>query len=107
MVNYISGKTVSELPEAVVRRCPVKKVFLKISKNSQENTCARVSFLIKLGQVFSCEFCEIFKNTFLKKHIRWLLLNFRITIIRNSVHISYTDLSLASISCVNVTFLLP
>ena len=34
--------------EAVVRRCSVKKVFLKISQNSQENTCARVSFLIKL-----------------------------------------------------------
>ena len=26
----------------------VKKVFLEISQNSQENTCARVSFLIKL-----------------------------------------------------------
>ena len=25
-----------------------KKVFLKISQNSQENTCAGVSFLIKL-----------------------------------------------------------
>ena len=25
-----------------------KKVFLKISQNSWENTCARVSFLIKL-----------------------------------------------------------
>ena len=25
-----------------------KKVFLEISQNSQENTCARVSFLIKL-----------------------------------------------------------
>ena len=25
-----------------------KKVFLKISQNSQENNCARVSFLIKL-----------------------------------------------------------
>ena len=30
--------------EAVVQRCSVKKVFLKISQNSQENTCARVSF---------------------------------------------------------------
>ena len=27
--------------EAVVGRCSVKKVFLKISQNSQENTCAR------------------------------------------------------------------
>ena len=30
------------------RSCSVKKVFLEISQNSQENTCARVSFLIKL-----------------------------------------------------------
>ena len=34
--------------EAVTRRCSVKNLFLKILKNSQENTCARVSFLIKL-----------------------------------------------------------
>ena len=34
--------------EALVRRCSVKKVFLEILQNSQENTCARVSFLIKL-----------------------------------------------------------
>ena len=34
-------------PEAVVQRCSAKKVFLKISQNSQENTCARISFLIK------------------------------------------------------------
>ena len=64
--------------EAVVRRCSVKKVFLEISQNSQENTCARVSFLVKLqasslqfyfikketlAQVISCEFCKIYKNT--------------------------------------------
>ena len=30
------------------QRGSVKKVFLEISQNSQENTCARVSFLIKL-----------------------------------------------------------
>ena len=34
--------------EAVVQRSSVKKMFLKVSQNSQENTCARVSFLIKL-----------------------------------------------------------
>ena len=63
--------------EAVARRSSVKKVFLEISQNSQENTCDRVSFLIKLQalacnfikkealpQVFSCEFCEISKTTF-------------------------------------------
>ena len=72
---------------AVAQRCSVKKIFLKTSQNSQENTCARVSFFIKfqasacnfikketLVQVFFCEFCEIFKNTFFIKHLRWLLL---------------------------------
>ena len=32
----------------VIPRLSVKKVFSKISQNSQENTCARASFLIKL-----------------------------------------------------------
>ena len=63
--------------EAVVQRCSVKKVFLKFLQNSQENTCARICFLLKLqanawnfieketlSRVFSCEFCEIFKNNF-------------------------------------------
>ena len=36
------------LSEAVVQRCSVKKVFLDILQNSQENTCAKVSFLINL-----------------------------------------------------------
>ena len=77
------------ITEVVVQRCSVKKVFLEISQNSQENTCARASFLIELqasvlklywketlpqscnfikketlAQVFSCKFCENFKNTF-------------------------------------------
>ena len=65
--------------EAVTRRCSVKKVFLEISQNSEENTSVRASFLIKLlaeacnfikketvARVFSCEFCEIPKNTFLQ-----------------------------------------
>ena len=60
--------------EAATRGILVKKVFLKISQNSQENTCARISFLIKkkkaLAQVFSCEFYEIFKNIFFREHLR-------------------------------------
>ena len=52
-------------------------MFLEILQDSQENTCARVSFLKKLqawglqlyqketlAQVFSCESCKISKNTF-------------------------------------------
>ena len=33
------------MTEAVVRRCSTKQMFLKISQNSQENTCFDVSFL--------------------------------------------------------------
>ena len=65
-----------ELSEVATRGVPQKKVFLKTSQNSQENTCARVSFLTKLqasglqlAKVFSCEFCEIFKNTFFIEHL--------------------------------------
>ena len=61
---------VKKSTKAVAQRCFVKKVFLEISKNSQENNCVRVCFLINvikketLAQVFSCEFYEIPKNTF-------------------------------------------
>ena len=34
--------------QAVTQRCSWKKVFLEILQNSQENTCASVSFLVKL-----------------------------------------------------------
>ena len=40
-----------------------KKVFLEISQNSQESTSARAK-KETLAQVFSYEFCKIFKNTF-------------------------------------------
>ena len=43
-------------------------MFLGISQNFQEKTCARVSILIKL-QAFSCEFCEISKSTFFTEHV--------------------------------------
>ena len=48
---------------------------VKNSQNSEENTCARVSFLTSsfikkeaLTKVFSCEFCDIFKNTLFTEH---------------------------------------
>ena len=43
--------------EVVVCSCSVKKVFLEISQNSQENTCARVSVLTKL-QAHACNFIK-------------------------------------------------
>ena len=39
--------------EAVTRRCSIKQVILEILQNLQENTCASVSFLIKL-QASTC-----------------------------------------------------
>ena len=45
-------------PESVVRMCSVKKVFLKMSQNSQENSCTRVSFLIKLLKPEACNFLK-------------------------------------------------
>ena len=39
---------ICEFIEAVAQTYSVKKVFLEFSQNLQENTCARVSFLIKL-----------------------------------------------------------
>ena len=44
-----SLKFAKETMEAVVHRCSVKKVFLKILQNSQENECARVSFFNKVA----------------------------------------------------------
>ena len=83
-------------------RCSVRKMFLKISQNSQENICVSmtlvsVSFLIKLlaltsnfikkealAQVFSCEFCQISKNTFLKEHF-WATASVRVSTHSNTV----------------------
>ena len=71
--------------EEVVLKCFVKKVFLKLSQNWQENIFVGVSFLIKLQasgfikketetQVFPMNFVKFFMNTFFKEHVWWLLL---------------------------------
>ena len=69
--------------EAAARRCSVKKEFLEISRNSQENTLARVSFLIKLQALgtkrlwhrcFPVNFVKFLRTLFPKEHLRWLLL---------------------------------
>ena len=96
--------TCIRISESVTWGCSVKKVFSKISQNSQENTCARVSVLIKLQtlgnflrqealpQVFSYEFCEICKNTFFIEYLRWLLfvniLSFRLSSVTSKVSVA-------------------
>ena len=59
----------------------MKKVFLKILQNSQENTRVRDPFLINdfikkesLAQVFSCEFAKFLRTPFFTEHLYWLLL---------------------------------
>ena len=77
----------NRLSAQVVQRCSVKKVFLKISQDSQEKTCVRVSvtcvkphsatlFKMRLGQKcfpLSFEFRKILKLFFIE-YLRWLLL---------------------------------
>ena len=74
--------------EAVPKRCSVKKVFLKILQNSQENTCDRVSFFNKVAglrpatllkkrlwhRCFPVNFAKFLRTPFLTEHLWWLLL---------------------------------
>ena len=66
-------------PEAVVNSCSVKKAFFEISQNSQENACARVSFLKKRlwHRCFPVNFATFLRTFFLTEHLRWLLLTFQ------------------------------
>ena len=52
----------------------MKNVFLQISQNSQENTCARMSSLRDSITGSSCEFFEICKTNFLQNTFGRLLL---------------------------------
>ena len=57
--------------EAVIRRCSVVKIFLEISQNWQENTCARVSLLKRDSGtgVFLWILWNFYKNTFITEHL--------------------------------------
>ena len=60
------------------RTCSVEKLFLEISQNLQENTCARVSFLIKLQRLwrrcFPVSFAKFLRTPFLQNTSGQLLL---------------------------------
>ena len=62
--------------EAVVQMCPVKKVFLEISQNSQENTQAAPATLLKKRiwhRCFPVDFAKFLRTPFLIEHLWWLL----------------------------------
>ena len=64
-----AGHTGTLTTEAVVRRCSVKKIFLTMSQNTNENTCTKVSFFylvaggLQLYQKKTLAQVEVFKNT--------------------------------------------
>ena len=71
--------------EATTRGVLSKKVFLKISQNSQENTCARLSFLIKL-QVLGLRPAALFKKKLWYRRFPVNLAKFlRTTFLQNTV----------------------
>ena len=86
------------------RRCSVKEMFLRILQNSQEGTCARVSFLIKLQVwglqlywkrdsgtgVFRWILQNFLKKPLLTEHFRWLLLAFQSESTHYSFRTSYS-----------------
>ena len=73
-------------------------MLLKVSQNSRENTCVRVSFIKKesLKHVSSYEFCKIFKTTYFIEHLRSVLLL--------SVLLFFVVLYLSYISVITHTF---
>ena len=52
--------------ETVAQRCSVKEVFLEISQNSQENTCAWVSFF-KIHRCFPVNFAKFLRIPFFNR----------------------------------------
>ena len=78
-----------EPSEGVVWRCSAEKVFLEISQNSQQSTCARVSFFNKVAglrratllkkrlwhRCFPVNSAKFLRTPSLTEHLRWLLLN--------------------------------
>ena len=87
------------MADAVVQRCSVKKLFLKLSQNSQENTCARLqawglrtATLLKkrlLHRCFPVNFAKFLRTTFPTVHLRWLLLRNWNFALNNNIGVSH------------------
>ena len=69
--------TVSVSMQNVRGFCSVRKVFLKFRKFKEKHWCLSLQLYFKkiLTQLFSCEFCKIFKSKCFYKKSRWLFLN--------------------------------
>ena len=101
-------------------RCSLKQMFLKISLSSHKNTCAGVSFSLKFQLMsvilfkkrlwhrmstlwcFPANFAEFLKTGFLTKHLKWLLKNLMLTVVK----VNIKDTKTTSIAFVQVSLLI-
>ena len=78
---YKKSTKINLLYRSSHQTCSLKKVFIKNFTKIIGNTCVSVSFLMKPEacnfikketptKIFSCQFCESFKNTFFTKHFK-------------------------------------
>ena len=82
--NIEPHQSFTNFTEALVRQSAGKKMFLKISQNSQKSTSAKASFLIKLHatllkkglwhRCFLGNFTKLLRPLFLIEYLRWLLM---------------------------------
>ena len=78
------------LTKAVVQRCSVKKIFLEISQNSEENTnvslffnkVATHTFFTEHFWFFLVHFAKFLRTLLVIEYLWWLLLFFRVFVIR-------------------------
>ena len=71
------------LADVLQNRCLKNFANFHLKTPVLESLCNKVAGLRacnfikkRLQRMFSCEICEIFKNTYFEKHLRWLLLSF-------------------------------
>ena len=82
--NIEPHQNFTNFTKALVRQSAGKKMFLKISRNSQKSTSAKASFLIKLHATllkkglwhrsFLGNFTKLLRPLFLIEYLRWLLM---------------------------------
>ena len=77
LAKYQANKCCKQ--EAFIQRCSVKKVTFKNLAKLTRKSLSQSLFLIKLQfkkslwhRFFSCEYSEVFKNTFCIEYLRWL-----------------------------------
>ena len=77
VINWRPHLSICDATEATVRKCSSKKVVLKISQYSQENSYVGDCNLIKKRLQYSCfptNIAKFLRTAFLKGYLRWLLL---------------------------------